>query len=158
MTGPTVERKVDANLELAADIVAAFVGHNTVLAADLPALIQRVHAALAKLGAPEPAVVEKLSPAVPVKRSVTDDFIICLEDGKKFKSLKRHLRTVYDLTPETYREKWGLPRDYPMVAPAYAAARSELARNMGLGQARKKIVEPPPPVKKAPSRRKAPPS
>ncbi|MDI4665040.1 MucR family transcriptional regulator [Xanthobacter autotrophicus] len=155
MTEPPVERKDDTNLELVADIVAAFVGNNTVLAADLPALIRSVYSALEKLGVPEPVVVEKLNPAVAVKRSVTDDFIICLEDGKKFKSLKRHLRTVYDLTPEAYREKWGLPRDYPMVAPAYAAARSALARNMGLGQARKKVVEPPPPTKKAPSRRKA---
>lgn len=155
MTEPSVERKNDTNLELATDIVAAFVSNNSVPAADLPVLIQSVYAALAKLGAPEPVIVEKLNPAVPVKRSVTDDFIICLEDGKKFKSLKRHLRTVYDLTPEAYREKWGLPHDYPMVAPAYAAARSELARNMGLGQARKKAVEPPPPAKKATSRRKA---
>lgn len=154
MTEPSSDRQIDAKLELAADIVAAYVGHNTVTAADLPALIRSVFVALEKLGAPEPVVMERLSPAVPLKRSVTDDFIICLEDGKKFKSLKRHLRTVYDLTPEAYREKWGLPRDYPMVAPAYAAARSELARSMGLGQVRKKVAEPPP-AKKAPSRRKA---
>lgn len=154
MTEPSSDLQIDAKLELAADIVAAYVGHNTVTVADLPALIRSVFAALEKLGAPEPVVMEKLSPAVPLKRSVTDDFIICLEDGKKFKSLKRHLRTVYDLSPEAYREKWGLPRDYPMVAPAYASARSALARSMGLGQVRKKVAEPPS-AKKAPSRRKA---
>ncbi|MGR7995810.1 MucR family transcriptional regulator [Xanthobacter sp. ZOL 2024] len=149
------ETKENNHLELVADIVAAFVGHNTVSTAELPALIQSVHATLGKLGtAPESVVVEELKPAVPVKRSVTPDFIICLEDGKKFKSLKRHLRSVYDLTPEAYREKWGLPKDYPMVAPAYAAARSQLAKTMGLGQVRKKAEEPAPPARKTPARRK----
>ncbi|MFG1314644.1 MucR family transcriptional regulator [Xanthobacter autotrophicus] len=150
------ETKENNHLELVAGIVAAFVGHNTVAAADLPALIQSVYATLDKLGtAPESVVIEERKPAVPIKRSVTPDFIICLEDGKKFKSLKRHLRSVYDLTPDAYREKWGLPRDYPMVAPAYAAARSELAKTMGLGQVRKTVDEPAPPARKTPARRKA---
>lgn len=126
-------------IEFVADIVSAYVSNNSVSAADLPALIGDVHAALQRVskGEAEPAV-EALKPAVPVKRSVSPDYIICLEDGKKFKSLKRHLRTQYDMTPEQYREKWGLPADYPMVAPNYAAARSELARQMGLGQQRRR--------------------
>lgn len=125
-------------IELAADIISAYVSNNTVAAADLPVLINDVHAALRRLsGGPAEAAAEPLRPAVPVKKSVLPDFIICLEDGKKFKSLKRHLRTHYDLTPEQYREKWGLPADYPMVAPSYAAARSSLARQMGLGQQRR---------------------
>jgi predicted transcriptional regulator len=126
-------------IELSADIVSAYVSNNSVPAADLPALLQSIYAALteAAQGQQEEPKVE-LIPAVPVKKSVTPDCIICLEDGKKFKSLKRHLRTTYDMTPEQYREKWGLPRDYPMVAPNYAKARSELARTMGLGQQRKK--------------------
>jgi predicted transcriptional regulator len=120
---------------LTADVVAAYVAHNVISADKLPDFIGSVYAALnkASTNAVEPAKVE-LVPAVPVKKSVTHDYIICLEDGKKFKSLKRHLKTRYDLTPEEYREKWGLPRDYPMVAPAYAAARSNLAKSMGLGQ------------------------
>ncbi|MCT8971250.1 MucR family transcriptional regulator [Microbaculum marinisediminis] len=126
-------------IELAADIVSAYVSNNTVPTSDLAALIGDVHQALvsAATGAMEP-VKEELKPAVPVRRSVTPDFIICLEDGKKFKSLKRHLRTHYDLSPEEYREKWGLAPDYPMVAPNYAAARSALAKKMGLGQRRKR--------------------
>lgn len=126
-------------IELAADIVAAFVSNNSVPIADLPALISSVHATLGKLNqsAPEEKL-EPLTPAVSVKRSITPDYIVCLEDGKKFKSLKRHLRTRYDMTPEQYRTKWNLASDYPMVAPNYAAARSELAKNMGLGQQRRK--------------------
>lgn len=126
-------------VDLTADIVAAYVGNNAVPATDLPHLINDVYRALATaVGAQveaKPPVEEK--PAVPVKKSVTADYIVCLEDGKKFKSLKRHLRTHYDLTPEQYREKWGLPADYPMVAPNYAEARSKLARKMGLGQRRR---------------------
>lgn len=126
-------------IELAADIVSAFVSHNTIAASELPALIRDVHAALARLdGAPAAPVAEAPKPAVNARKSVHDDFIICLEDGKKFKSLKRHLRTQYNMTPEQYREKWGLPPDYPMVAPNYAKARSALAKEMGLGQARKR--------------------
>lgn len=131
----------DSNLfiDLAADIVSAYVSNNSVPVADLPSLIGNVHAALQRVASDQglPAA-EPQKPAVPVKRSVMPDFIVCLEDGKKFKSLKRHLRTQYDMTPEQYREKWGLPPDYPMVAPNYAAARSELARQMGLGQQRRR--------------------
>ena len=122
-------------IELSADIVAAYVSHNALSPTDLPRLIAEVHAALTGLqtvGAPEP--VEELKPAVPVRKSVTPDYIVCLEDGKKFKSLKRHLRTHYNLSPEEYREKWGLAADYPMVAPNYSATRSRLAKDNGLGR------------------------
>lgn len=142
-----------SHIDFTADIVAAYVSNNTVAAADLPALIEAVHRALGQLGTPAPAPVEEQKPAIPIKKSVTPEYIICLEDGKKFKSLKRHLRTSYGMSPDAYREKWGLPKDYPMVAPAYAAARSELAKNMGLGQSRKKA--PAAPVKKPTRRGKA---
>jgi predicted transcriptional regulator len=126
-------------IDLAADIVSAYVSNNTVPVSDLPALIADVHRALSNTHAgvnePEP---EPLKPAVNPKKSVFPDYIVCLEDGKKFKSLKRHLRTHYDLSPEEYREKWGLAADYPMVAPNYAAARSALAKKMGLGQQRRR--------------------
>jgi predicted transcriptional regulator len=126
-------------IELAADIVSAYVSNNSVPSGDLPSLISDVHSALLKVGGGTIEVpAEAPKPAVPVKKSVTPDYIICLEDGKKFKSLKRHLRTQYSMTPEQYREKWGLPVDYPMVAPNYAKARSELAKEMGLGQQRRK--------------------
>ncbi|WP_417712583.1 MucR family transcriptional regulator [Roseibium aggregatum] len=126
-----------ACIELTSDIVSSYVSNNTVASSDLAGLIGSVHKALVSAAqkTQEPEVVE-LVPAVPVKKSVGDDFLICLEDGKKFKSLKRHLRTHYGLTPEEYRAKWNLPADYPMVAPNYAAARSELAKKMGLGQQR----------------------
>lgn len=126
-------------IELSADIVSAYVSNNSVPAADLPSLLQSVYAALTKTaqGQQEEPKAE-LVPAVSVRKSVTPDAIICLEDGKSFKSLKRHLRTVYDMTPEQYRVKWNLPADYPMVAPNYAKARSELAKTMGLGQQRRK--------------------
>ena len=128
-------------LGLTADVVAAFVGNNSVPASELPDLISKVHTALLRLNTPTPVVVEEvLKPAIPVKKSVTPEFIVCLEDGLKFKSLKRHLRTKYNMTPEEYRAKWGLPNDYPMVAPSYAEARSNLAKKMGLGQQRKKPV------------------
>ncbi len=125
-------------VELAAEIVSAYVSNNTVVSGELPNVINDVYEALTKAAARggQPAK-EDLKPAVPVKKSVAPDHIVCLEDGKKFKSLKRHLRTHYNLTPEEYREKWGLPHDYPMVAPNYAAARSALAKKMGLGQRRK---------------------
>ncbi|MFN7166530.1 MucR family transcriptional regulator [Microvirga tunisiensis] len=134
------DNPVDANLiDLTAEIVSAYVSNNTVAATELPGLINDIYNALQRTSGtqaePEP---EPLKPAVPVKKSVMPDYIICLEDGKKFKSLKRHLRTHYDMTPEEYREKWDLPADYPMVAPNYAAARSELAKKMGLGQQRKR--------------------
>ncbi|HLH90389.1 MAG TPA: MucR family transcriptional regulator [Xanthobacteraceae bacterium] len=127
-------------IELTAKIVAAYVSHNNVSAGDLAGLINQVHAALTRVTATNhgEAPSEPLKPAVAVKRSITSDHIICLEDGKKFKSLKRHLRTQYNMTPEAYREKWGLPPDYPMVAPNYAAARSQLAKQMGLGQQRRR--------------------
>ena len=122
---------------LTTDIVSAYVVHNTLSREQLPALIGSVHVALNEAAAcgAEP-LKEELKPAVPVKKSVTADYIICLENGRKFKSLKRHLRSHYDMSPEEYREKWGLPHDYPMVAPAYAAARSQLAKTLGLGQRR----------------------
>ena len=128
----------DSLIELTAEIVSAYVSNNNIDSGEISDLIRDVHSALHRTAGtvaaePEP---EPLKPAVAVRKSVTPDFIICLEDGKKFKSLKRHLRTHYDLTPEEYREKWGLPSDYPMVAPNYAKARSNLAREMGLGQKR----------------------
>ena len=122
-------------IEMTADVVSAYVGNNSVSANDLPALIQSVHRALAGVSAGAEAVeAAPKEPAVPVKRSITPDYLICLEDGRKFKSLKRHLRTKYNLSPEDYRAKWGLAKDYPMVAPNYAKARSDLAKQMGLGQ------------------------
>ena len=124
---------------LTANIVSAYVSNNTVAAADIPALINQVHAALLRVTSGQGETSgEPLKPAVPVKKSITPDHIVCLEDGKKFKSLKRHLRTQYSMTPEQYREKWSLPADYPMVAPNYAAARSQLAKQMGLGQQRRR--------------------
>lgn len=126
-------------IELAAEIVSAYVSNNSVPATDLPSLINEVYLALTRVGSvEEKPMAEPLKPAISVKKSVHPDFIICLEDGKKFKSLKRHLRTQYNMSPEQYREKWGLPADYPMVAPNYAAARSRLAKEMGLGQQRRR--------------------
>jgi predicted transcriptional regulator len=125
-------------VEFTTSIVSAYVANNSVVASDLPHLIGEVHDALVKAsGNIAAAPREEVKPVVPIKKSVTNEYIICLEDGKKFKSLKRHLRTHYDLSPEEYREKWGLPADYPMVAPNYASARSELAKKMGLGQRRR---------------------
>ena len=122
---------------LTSQIVASYVGRNSLPLGDLPGLIHTVYQSLANLGAAAlPATGQE--PAVPVKKSVMPEYIICLEDGKTFKSLKRHLRTQYGLTPEAYREKWGLPADYPMVAPNYAKARSQLAKEMGLGQQRRR--------------------
>jgi len=141
-------------IELAADLVSAFVSKNSVPTAELPALIGSVHQALTQVAngsTQRPTEEPKKAPAVSVKKSVQPDYIVCLEDGKRFKSLKRHLRTVYDLTPDQYRAKWGLPRDYPMVAPNYAAARSALAKQFGLG-ARRKEPEPPPAQPVAPAR------
>jgi len=124
-------------IELTASIVSAYVSNNSVPSAELPALIGQVHTALTRVSSGHgEALGDPLKPAIPVKKSITSDYIICLEDGKKFKSLKRHLRTQYNLTPEQYREKWGLGSDYPMVAPNYATARSRLAKQMGLGQQR----------------------
>ena len=126
-------------IELTAEIVSAYVSNNTVAAAEIPGLINQVHSALSRVsGKSGDAPAEPLKPAVTVKKSITPEHIVCLEDGKKFKSLKRHLRTQYNMTPEQYREKWGLGADYPMVAPNYAAARSQLAKQMGLGQQRRR--------------------
>ncbi|WP_137389960.1 MucR family transcriptional regulator [Rhodoligotrophos defluvii] len=124
--------------ELTAEIVAAYVANNAVPSESLPGLIKDVYRALTGTLETEEKQVAELKPAVPLRRSVTPDYIVCLEDGKKFKSLKRHLRTQYNMTPEQYREKWGLPADYPMVAPNYAAARSDLAKKMGLGQKKRR--------------------
>jgi predicted transcriptional regulator len=120
-------------IELTAEIAAAYASNNRLAAADLPALIQSVSSALMATANPPPEPVEVRTPAVPIRRSVQPDFIVCLEDGRQFKSLKRHLQTRYGLTPEAYREKWGLPKTYPMVAPNYAASRAALAKAMGLG-------------------------
>ncbi len=126
-------------IELTADIVSAYVSNNSVAAGDISALISQVHSALLRVSNGQGEVVsETLKPAVAVKKSITPEYLICLEDGKKFKSLKRHLRTQYNMTPEHYREKWGLAPDYPMVAPNYAEARSQLAKQMGLGQQRRR--------------------
>jgi predicted transcriptional regulator len=126
-------------IELTAQIVSAYVGNNPVPSAEIASLIGQVHAALKRVsGGQTTPLAEPAKPAVSVKRSINSDFLVCLEDGKKFKSLKRHLRTQYSMTPEQYREKWGLPADYPMVAPNYAAARSQLAKQMGLGQQRRR--------------------
>ena len=123
-------------IDLAAGIVSAYVSNNTVAASELPNLINEVHAALTRVARGPDSRHEPQRPAVPPKRSVTPEHIVCLEDGKKFKSLRRHLRSQYGMSPEQYREKWGLPADYPMVAPNYAATRSALAKKMGLGQQR----------------------
>ena len=124
---------------LTSKIVSAYVSNNTLAAADIPNLIVETHAVLSRIsGGTAPIEREELKPKVAPKKSVLPDFIICLEDGKKFKSLKRHLRTHYNLSPEQYRSKWDLPHDYPMVAPNYARARSELAKKMGLGTRREK--------------------
>jgi predicted transcriptional regulator len=133
------ENTGDSYIELTAQIVSAYVGNNSVPSAEIASLIGQVHAALKRVSGGQIATAaEPARPAVPVKRSISSDFIVCLEDGKKFKSLRRHLRTQYNMTPEQYREKWGLPADYPMVAPNYAAARSQLAKQMGLGQQRRR--------------------
>lgn len=124
-------------IDLTTEIVAAYVGSNPVQSSELPALIRNVHESLVSLRNDQKAAEEQ-QPAVSVRKSITDEYLICLEDGKKFKSLKRHLRSKYDMSPEEYREKWNLPYDYPMVAPAYARQRSRLAKQMGLGQAKGK--------------------
>ena len=126
-------------LELAVEIVAAYISNNSVPSSELPSLIADVHSALVRMTeSVKELPVEPLKPAVSARKSVTSDYIICLEDGKKVTSLKRHLRTQYGMSPEDYREKWGLGLDYPMVAPNYAKARSQLAKEMGLGQQRRR--------------------
>jgi predicted transcriptional regulator len=120
-------------LALTTEIVAAHVSNNTVPVGDLPQLINQVYNSLANIGSEPAAPAERPQAAVPIKKSVHPDFIICLEDGKKLKMLKRHLKTAYNMTPEAYRERWGLAADYPMVAPNYARQRSRLAKEIGLG-------------------------
>ena len=137
-------------LALATEIVAAYVGNNAVEVAELGALIQSVFDTLRGLASDEAAIPVELTPAVPIRRSVTDDYIVCLEDGKKLKMLKRHLMTDHGLTPEQYRARWGLKPDYPMVAPNYSAQRQALARQIGLGRK----PAPPPPPRKLGRRRK----
>lgn len=143
--------KRTAQMKLTVDIIAAYVGNNTVDIHNLPELIQNIHSALNGFGREEIEFEEVLKPAVALKKSITPDFIICLEDGKKFKSLKRHIQSAYGLTPDAYRAKWGLPHDYPMVAPNYAAARSKLAKDLGLGR---RPQPKPEPVKKASTRQR----
>lgn len=136
MQSSDAPQKSDELLKLASEIVAAYVSNNTVPVGDLPGMIKSVHATLGGLAAvaqSEPATAQK--PAVPVKRSVNPEYIVCLEDGKRLKMLKRYLRSRYGLSPEEYRAKWGLPADYPMVAPSYAAQRSQFAKQIGLGRA-----------------------
>jgi predicted transcriptional regulator len=139
-------------LALTADIAASFVSGNKVSGADLPGLIRQIHETLTSVAAgksePEP---QDLVPAVPIKNSVKPDYIVCLEDGKKFKTLKRHLKTTFNMTPDQYRAKWGLKHDYPVVAPAYSAKRSELAKSIGLGNLRQKAKPAKAAVKKAPA-------
>jgi predicted transcriptional regulator len=138
MNAPAELSKTPNNelLRLSTDLVASYLANNSVSATTLPDIIKSVHDSLAKLGdvKPEPVPVEKARPAVPISKSVQDDYIVCLEDGKKLKMLKRYLRSKFNLSPEEYRRKWGLPNDYPMVAPAYANRRSEFAKQIGLGR------------------------
>ena len=126
-------------IDLTANIVSAYLSNNPTPASEIPNLISQIHSALLRVSAGRLELPsEPAKPAVPVKKSMTPDYLVCLEDGKRFKSLKRHLRTQYKMTPEQYRDKWGLPVDYPMVAPNYAVARSALAKKMGLGQQRRR--------------------
>jgi predicted transcriptional regulator len=129
----TEQSKTNDLLALTTNIVSAHVANNSVALADLPRLIREVHDTLANVGGTTQREQERPTPAVPVRRSVTPEYIVCLEDGKKLKMLKRHLKTAYNLTPEEYRDRWGLPADYPMVAPSYAKQRSKLAKDIGLG-------------------------
>ena len=132
----------DNFVELAAEIVSAYVSNNSVPASELSTLLADIHSAIVRVATGTVAPIpEAAKPAVPPKKSITNEYIVCLEDGRKFKSLKRHLRTQYNMSPEQYREKWSLPPDYPMVAPAYAKARSALAKQMGLGQQRRRRVK-----------------
>ncbi|MEE8622943.1 MAG: MucR family transcriptional regulator [Alphaproteobacteria bacterium] len=125
-------------LALTTEIVSSHVANNTVAVNDLPQLIQQVHTTLAAVGKATSLAVERPQPVVSIKRSVTPDYIVCLEDGRKLKMLKRHLKTAFNMTPEEYRERWGLPPDYPMVAPNYAKQRSSLAKKIGLGTKRRR--------------------
>jgi len=145
--GQKIASSQDEIRAFTATIVSAHVGNNSVAISDLPSLIVQVHGALSSLDKPIEPVVARPQPAVPIKKSVTAEYLICLEDGKKLKMLKRHLSSAYGLTPDQYRERWGLPADYPMVAPAYAQQRSTLAKSIGLGTRRN--APPPQPAKAA---------
>lgn len=150
-----IETSIDRNelLALTAEIVSAYVGNNALDTGAVPEVIAAVFTKLNELATDEKPLPATLTPAVPIKRSVTDDYIVCLEDGKKLKMLKRHLMTAYGMTPEEYRAKWGLKPDYPMVAPTYAAKRQELAKKIGLG--RKPRAPEPATAPKGRSRKKA---
>lgn len=126
-------------LHFVSDVVAAYVSNNTLAPPEVPDLIQIVYNTLAGLGGARSIVSERPDPAVPIKKSITEDHVICLEDGKKLKMLKRHLKTAYNMTPEQYRERWALSADYPMVAPSYAKKRSNLAKTNGLGRSRTRV-------------------
>lgn len=125
-------------LALTTDVVSSHVSNNGVPVSELPQLIRQVYATLAALGKEADPIADRPEPAVPIRKSITPEFIVCLEDGKKLKMLKRHLKTAYDMTPEQYRERWGLPSTYPMVAPRYAEQRRELAKKIGLGTSRRR--------------------
>jgi predicted transcriptional regulator len=156
MTDQPTNNRETASIELASDIVAAYVAHNSVPRTDLAALIVDVHATIERLRTDAPRKGDKKPvPPVPIKRSVSSDHIICLEDGKKFKSLKRHLSAHYGLTPDEYRAKWGLPPNYPMVAATYAATRSALAKRMGLGRKREEQKPAPADVESNTKRKRA---
>jgi predicted transcriptional regulator len=134
---------IELLLEETTSIVAAYLGNNHVATSEIPTLIRTIHESLARLGqSAESEAAAKPTPAVPIRKSVTPDYIVCLEDGKKLKMLKRHLRSTYGMTPKEYRAKWGLPADYPMVAPSYAARRSQFAKEIGLGRTRRAEPEP----------------
>ncbi|MEM7524230.1 MAG: MucR family transcriptional regulator [Pseudomonadota bacterium] len=139
-------------LALTSEIVSSHVANNAVNQNDMTTMITSVFATLDGLSKPQPDPVEELAPAVPIKKSVTDENLVCLEDGKKLKMLKRHLKTAFDMTPDEYRARWGLPRDYPMVAPAYARKRQELAKKIGLGR---KPAAKPAPKKRTLAKKKA---
>ena len=147
MTDRVIEH--DDLLQITSDVVRAHVSNNPVPLGELPGLIQTVYSTLTGLSAPAPEPEVELKPAVNPKKSVTEEYIVCLEDGKKLKMLKRHLATAYDMSPEQYRAKWNLPHDYPMVAPAYAKKRQELARKIGLGRKPRVVEAEPTPQPKA---------
>ena len=153
MTSKTGSVEPVDTIHLASDIVAAYVSNNAVKSDQLPDLLQQVYAAVSGLAAGDPVYGGNREPAVAINKSVTPDFVICLEDGKKLKMLKRYLRTHYDMSPEEYRRKWGLPADYPMVAPNYAKRRSQFAKEIGLGTAATK-KRAPAKKKRAPARKK----
>ncbi|PHS21878.1 MAG: transcriptional regulator [Robiginitomaculum sp.] len=134
---PETSPEPNENIQMTTDIIASYVSNNAVTADELPALIRSVHTAMSDLSAPAATQI-KQKPAVPISRSITEDYMICLEDGAKLKMLKRYLRTRYSLTPDEYRQKWRLPADYPMVAPSYARRRSTLAKEIGLGKGSRK--------------------